>query len=390
MRIALLTTGRFTLVDLARELCALGHEVKVYSLVPPFRNRLFGLPEHCNRWLGARGLPLYAAVRYLPDGQLKDHANEALLELVDERAIDLLEPCDVLISMSGIGVRVLEEARRRYGARIFVERSSVHILTQRDILERMPGMDRSFGKRFRYERDLLSYALADVITVPSRHVLQSFLERGYAPERLFLNMFGVSLEQFVPTPAPARDARPTIVMAGAWSLQKGCDVLVEAWRKLPGTRLLHVGPVADLPLPDDPLFEHVDAVPQAELLRYYAQSHVFALPSRQDGMGIVLIQALASGLPIVCTTMTGGPDLANWATTPDAVRVVPPDDADALARALEEALATLPAPGKLRDLLGEQRGELSWPASARRYEQRLQAAVLAWPTQEGVVAQASS
>jgi starch synthase len=371
MRIALLTSGRFTLLDIARELSAFGHDVKLYSLLPTFQTQRFGLPDHCNRWLGLGSYPYYAGVRYLPEGALKDVISTRMLEAIDDSACAKLEPCDVLIAMSGIGVRALDEARRRYGARIFVERSSVHILSQRAIMQRMPGVPQSYSANFRYERELLSYALSDVITVPSHHVYQSFIEQGHAPEQLFKNPFGVSLDQFAPTRAPGKEGRPTILMTGAWSLRKGCDVLVQAWRKLPGTRLLHVGPLAGAPLPDDPLFEHVDAVPQSELPKFYAQGHVFALASREEGLATVQVQALACGLPVVCTTMTGGFDLKPWTSTEDAVRVVPPDDPEALRAALEQALATSAPAGELRDLLGIHRKELSWTASARRYEQRL-------------------
>jgi alpha-maltose-1-phosphate synthase len=379
MRIALLTSGRFTLVDIARELSALGHDVKVYSLLPSFKTRQFGLPDRCNRWLGLRAYPYFWGARFFGEGRITDALNARLLDTIDNLACERIEPCDVLISMAGIGVRALDEVRQRYGARVFLERSSVHILTQRDILQRIPGAPASYSERFRYERELLGYGLSDVVTVPSHHVRQSFIDRGHAPERLFRNPFGVSLEQFQPTPAPAQQERPTILMTGAWMLRKGCDVLVEAWRKLPGTRLLHVGPVVDAPLPSDPLFEHVDAVPQSELPRFYAQGHVFALASREEGLATVQAQALACGVPVVCTTMTGGLDLKPWTVTPEAVRVVPPDDPAALASALAQSLATVAPPGELRDLLGKYRPELSWSASARRYEQRLLAALAPRP-----------
>jgi alpha-maltose-1-phosphate synthase len=152
-------------------------------------------------------------------------------------------------------------------------------------------------------------------------------------------------------------------------------VLVEAWRKLPGTRLLHVGLLGDAPLPDDPHFEHVDAVPQSQLPSWYARAHVFALASREEGQAVVQAQALASGLKLVCTTRTGGADLIPWTETEHAIRVVPPDDPVALAEALQAALAERPATGEPRDVLGRFRQELSWPASARRYEQRLLASL---------------
>jgi glycosyltransferase involved in cell wall biosynthesis len=307
---------------------------------------------------------------------MRDLAQASLLRSIDHAATKVLEPCDALIAMSGIGVRALDEARRRYGARIFVERSSRHILSQREILERMPGAHPDFASGFRIDRELVSYALADTITVPARHVWESFTERGFSADQLFLNPFGVSLDTFRPTPAPTRQARRTILMTGAWSLRKGCDVLVAAWRRMPGVRLLHVGPRGDVPLPSESLFEHVDAVPQSQLPRYYAQADVFALASREEGLAVVQAQALACGLKLVCTTRTGGADLAPWTCQERSVSVVPPDDPDALAAALTAALQDLPPAGELRDLLGQFRQDLSWPASARRYERRLLAATI--------------
>ena len=65
----------------------------------------------------------------------------------------------------------------------------------------------------------------------------------------------------------------------------------------------------------------------------------------------MLLQALASGLPIVCTTRTGGVDLALSTELAGRISVVPPDDAQALARALARALED--GPGRNRIPLPE-------------------------------------
>jgi glycosyltransferase involved in cell wall biosynthesis len=160
-------------------------------------------------------------------------------------------------------------------------------------------------------------------------------------------------------------------MTGTWSLRKGSDVLVDAWRELTGVKLLHVGPLGDAPLPTDPGFEHVDAVPQSALPAYYAKADVFALASREEGLALVQVQALASGLPIVCTARSGGEDLKQWLSTPDTIQVVPPDDVAAFSGALRLALDRRASPGTLRDPLGPARRELSWRAYAERYERRI-------------------
>lgn len=370
MRVALLSVGRFWLLDLARELTALGHQARLYSLVPPWRTSAHGLPRRCNRWL-APLMPLYALQQAALGTPAESASRRALVTAVDAYAARRIEPCDVLVAMSGIAVRSLDEVRRKHGAVIFLERASRHILSQRRILESMPGRTRQALPpipHWMVARELAGYELADRVTVPSQQVEQSFLDRGHGAGRLFRNPFGASTKAFRPTAAPATDP-PTIIMTGTWSLRKGCDVLVEAWRRLnDGTRLIHVGPVGDAPLPADPAFEHVDPVPQPELARYYARAHVFALASREEGLALVQVQALCCGLRLVCTDRTGGADLRRWVDDPAAIRVVPPDAPAALAGALRAALTDLPAPGVRRDSLGERRAELSWRAYAQRYE----------------------
>jgi glycosyltransferase involved in cell wall biosynthesis len=219
-------------------------------------------------------------------------------------------------------------------------------------------------------RELSDYQLADVIVIPSQHVERSFLERGVPSERLFRNPYGVDLKEFHPTPAPSPDP-PTVLMTGTWSLRKGCDVLVEAWRRLRGVRLMHVGPVEDCRLPEDGNFEHHRPVRASRLKDFYAQGHVFALASREEGLALVQAQALACGLPLVCTDRTGGEDLKAFVDDPALIRVVPPDDPRALAEGLQEALDRARRAAGPRDLLGRGRERLSWPAYAERYDRFL-------------------
>jgi glycosyltransferase involved in cell wall biosynthesis len=373
MRVAILTSGRFHACDLARELAARGHDVKFYSLVPSSRTRLFGLPDACNRWLGARVGPLYVLTRL---GLKTRYANRLLLVMsvvIDRVAARLVEPCDLFIGMSQMSLRTIDRVRQRFGAQAFLERGSRHILSQREILERLPRPQSAPRPILDWavQRELAEYALADTIVVPSRHAEQSFAERGVPTSKVFRNPYGVDLSMFPGTPAPPSDVPPTIVMAGAWSMQKGCDVLAEAWRRLPqkGTRLLHVGPVHDAPLPTEPGFEHRAPVDQRRLTELYAQAHVMALASRQEGLGLVLAQALASGLHVAATAPTGVEDLQEQLDDRSAIAVTPADDVDAFAAALATQLDRACAPPRgVRDRLGPARERLTWSAYGDRYD----------------------
>jgi len=129
--------------------------------------------------------------------------------------------------------------------------------------------------------------------------------------------------------------------------------------------------VMDAALPSLDGFMHFDKVDQPKLLEFYRQAHVFALASREEGLATVQIQALAAGLPLVCTTRTGGEDLREGLSNPEAIRVVAPDDPGALAEALAGALDYSRRLTGLRDLLGPARERYSWAAYARRYDEKL-------------------
>jgi starch synthase len=368
LRIAIASSGRFHVLDLARELTRIGHEVIFYSLLPGRRAAAFGFPQERARSLLGSAWPLLA-LRRAARGRLRDWATNRLVQALDRRVAARLEPCEVFIGMSGVYLEAGNRARRQFGARFLLERGSRHIRSQRLLL----GLDDSGSGGLlppEVERELAGYEAADAIVVPSLHAEASFLERGFSPDRLFRNPYGVDLDLFHPTPCPPADP-PVVLFVGDWSRRKGADVLARAILGLENVRLLHVGPPGDVPFPENGRFTRHRPVDQARLIRFYERAHVLALPSREDGFGMVLTQALACGLQVVASSYTGGPDLRMMIPDPDRVVVVPPEDPVRLGRALLAALDHAGAAGGLREGLGAVRDRVSWEAYGRRYDQFL-------------------
>ncbi|MGQ9829140.1 MAG: glycosyltransferase family 4 protein [Roseiflexus sp.] len=82
----------------------------------------------------------------------------------------------------------------------------------------------------------------------------------------------------------------------------------------------------------------VGAIPDDDTVaQMYFQADVFCLPSVQEGFGIVFLEAMASGLPIVATTAAAIPEVVPHRR---AGLLVPPGDVGALAKALIELLRT--------------------------------------------------
>jgi glycosyltransferase involved in cell wall biosynthesis len=281
-----------------------------------------------------------------------------------------LRPCDVFICMSGMYLEAARFAKEHYAATIWLERGSRHILSQDEILASVSSAERP--SRLAVRRELTGYGLADRVVVPSHHAAESFRRDGSTYDKLFYNPYGVHLAMF-----PLRGEKSPVdpisfLFVGTWCLRKGCDLLAEAVRKVPGVRLTHVGAVGDSDFPTgDDRFLHVDPVPQPELARFYAAADVFVLASREDGLGTVLPQALASGLPLICTDRTGGLDLAHTPSLATRITIVPHDDVGALTSAIADWRDRGRSGERLPRLSETDRERLSWAAYARRYSDEL-------------------
>jgi glycosyltransferase involved in cell wall biosynthesis len=205
------------------------------------------------------------------------------------------------------------------------------------------------------DREQAEYEEADAITVPSIFSRRSFIEMGVPQEKLRVLPYGVNLGRFskVASPDPHRF---DILFVGGMSLQKGIPYLLQAYLNLqhPGKSLTFAGaPSPDLissmqrrqlwPT-DAKVLGHV---PQADLKHLMSRSHVMVLPSVQDGFGMVMAQAMASGCPVIASRNTGAEDLFE-----DGIEgfVVPIRDAGALSEKLQW-MADHPAD---RDAMGQQ------------------------------------
>lgn len=369
MKIAIVTMGRFHVLDLARELNDLGQDVVFYSCVPLKRFARFGFP--INKQINL--LYLFAPLLFLKKilkGNSSMLLDRLLLYLFDNVISLIIKPCDVFIGMSGLAIKSAETAKKKYGAKILIERGSRHILSQKEILESIKSQKKVVVPAYSIKKEIKSYEIADFVVIPSQHVQESFIEFGYPKEKLFRNAYGVDLEMFIPSKVLQNDI-PIILFVGSWSYQKGVDILYEAWKKIENVRLLHIGSLGDVILPKDINFEHHEPVPQWELVNYYSQANLFVMPSRQEGLSLVLVQALACGLPIVCTTRTGGQDLKEIITDKSLIEVVPPDDVEILKMAIEKMLIRSQKLKSRRDILGVDREKLSWEAYGKRYNEFL-------------------
>lgn len=287
---------------------------------------------------------------------------------LNRAVIARLAPCDVFICMSGLFLEAATYAKTKYGARIFLERGSRHIESQYEILK--AAASAQIPSEFTIQRELDGYSKADQIVVPSNQVVESFLQQNIEASKIFKNPYGVDLEQF-PEQRFVPTGPKTVIFVGGWTYRKGADLLVTAIEQLSDVHLIHVGGLGDVPFPKHSRFVHYDSMPQWRLKEFYAQAHACVLASREEGLALVQVQALATGLPLICTDRTGGADLAHSPALETRIRVVASGDAKALADGIAATLASDVAGPRRPPLSERDRHLLSWHCYAERYSQKL-------------------
>jgi len=317
VKITISVLGRFHLFNLAKQLQDHNSLARLITSYPKFEAVRYGInPENITSLLsheihnrGWRQLSRITASLFNPQ--------YLIFELYDRHASwHLRVPGDIFVGLSGCCLYSLRRARR-LGAKTVVERGSSHMLYQRQILTeeyRKFGLVREVVHPQVVERELTEYQEADYISVPSTYVKETFVGQGIPAAKLIQTPYGVDLSSF--HPVPKQDKIFRIIHCGGLSIRKGVPYLLQAFSelRLKDAELWLIGSITDEIKPflrrfSSPAIIHKGPFPEKDLYRYYSQGSVFCLASVEEGLAMVQAQAMACGLPVICTTNTGGADL---------------------------------------------------------------------------------
>jgi glycosyltransferase involved in cell wall biosynthesis len=197
---------------------------------------------------------------------------------------------------------------------------------------------------------------AEGIVAVSHDLKERVVALGADPDRVRVVYDGIDSELFHPGPRDAARARlareigvqgRVVLYIGNLLPVKGLEVLIDAFARLAGHEidftglLIGQGPlrprledrIARLGLRDR--VKLIGPRPHDRLPDWYRAADLFVLPSRSEGVPIVLLEAAACGTPFVASRVGGIPEIAHLG----ASRLVPAGDAGALAEAIRAGLA---------------------------------------------------
>jgi glycosyltransferase involved in cell wall biosynthesis len=209
----------------------------------------------------------------------------------------------------------------------------------------------------------------DALIVASRALKDSYVRNGFPAEKVFVLPYGSSGPALPDHPRAERPASPfRLLCVGQITPRKGQHHLLEAWRQLALPRhaaeLVLAGKLDPEMRPVlaryEGLFTWLGPRSSSTLAMDYSEASAFVLPSLEDGFGLVVGEAMASGLPVITTESCGAADIVDSGEGGNGFVVRP-----ASPEALAEAIGRLYHDPDLRRTMGARslvlsREEHSW------------------------------
>ena len=223
------------------------------------------------------------------------------------------------------------------------------------------------------------YGQLDTVFVSSEQYRQSWINRGFDPEKLKIFPRGLDTELFNPArrdPAfwekygAATNGEVRLLYVGRISREKDLDVLANAYRRLReeglSVQLFVVGhgPYSQAlseTLPDAVFTGYLTGL---ELATAYASADVFAFPSTTDTFGNVIIEAQASGVPVVVSDSGGPKELVNDKTNG---LVTKSHNVEDFTRAIRALIVDPALRERMGDCARQSVIDLSWPNAFRKF-----------------------
>jgi glycosyltransferase involved in cell wall biosynthesis len=243
--------------------------------------------------------------------------------------------------------------------------------------------------------ELWAYRRSPVIVAVSEQVREELIAAGVAADRMRVIANGVDLAEFRPESVERKalglpEGVLLLFVGDIRTPRKNLDTLLRALTSVPDAVLAVAGDVSGSPYPR--LAQALGVAGRVLFLGYRRDvpllmraADVFVFPSRYEACSLVLLEALASGLPVVAARTTGGTELL----TPEcSVLIDDADDVQALAAAVNGLVASAERRLRMRTAARKVAETHPWSSMADRYletyRERIQGTGAAAPASEAL------
>ena len=326
--------NKYQAFRLAEGLVRHGMLHRLYTVYPKFKIPPYQIPLEKVRSANFLGALTFLNSRFglpISDKFISDAFDRTV-------ALSIKKPSDrwVFHGWSGYCENSLRKAKKLGGVAV-VDRACPHIDFQLQIVaeerSRLLKGKSEVENNPVHEKMRREYEVADHIIVPSSYSRNSFLERGFDPAKVIAVPICNEKMTTIPAAAPRPKNKFTVLCVGGFFYRKGVYYLLKAWERLglKDAELVFKGTIPK-ELPELMGIPGVRYVPEhltnEQLDELYQEASVFVLPSVDDGFGMVVVEAMRAGAPVIVTKNVG---VSEGITDGKEGFVVPIRDIDALA-----------------------------------------------------------
>ena len=296
---------------------SLTHKIASYSgIVKVFENRLVDIPG--NKLVNIPLIELYYKYyqkKYVDKEIIINKRNRLFQNLIKEHYI---KEADIIVGFD-TSSWILQKRAKKHSKKFILDQSIAHPLTKKRVFAKIkcPLNDLS-SNVIRKERSLIDIEIqehkeADIIVAASTFTKNSLIENGVDENKIKLNPYGVDCELFRYKPVK-KNEKIRFLFVGGITIRKGVPLLLKAWQQINSkdAELILVG------WGDEKIIESLSKYKNVKFLgkinhrnlpAIFSSANVFIFPSYFEGFGLVILEALSAGLPVITTEATAGPDI---------------------------------------------------------------------------------
>ena len=310
------------------------------------------------------------------DGERVWHWRNALFQkLIPDAEI---QKADVVVGFDTAGW-ILARRAKQAGKQFVLEQSIAHPAARAEelklagcgpevwpeaLLPRLPMVAQA-------ERE--EHQLADRVVAASSFTRKTLVAHGVAPEKIRVLPYGVA-QEFVGAGQRGRGrgvgGKMRFLFLGHLSARKGLRQLLEAWKGVEKGELVLMGGGDSEPWKQmaGANVYFPGSGNRARVLEEMKKADVFVFPSLFEGFGLVLLEAMAAGLPVITTQNTGGPDVIEegkegW--------IVPAGSVDALRAKVGWMINNREKAAEMGKKAHARAMSLTWETYGRRYREEI-------------------
>ena len=323
MKISIIVGGKFHAFNLAKELNKKKYLKSIITSYPKFLVNKYGIENHQIKTIKLKELGLKIFNKFPKIKKLIDF-EYLISNYFSNKASSLINYSDVdlIVGWSSFSKEAFLKAKK-FGCIKILERGSTHILFQKEILKKEYlelNLDPIIPSENTINKEIEEYQIADYISVPSEFVKKTFIMHGIKEKKIIKIPYGVDLNEFnYNSSLKKTNKKFKIISVGTVSIRKGSHYLIKAFTglNLEDAELVFVGNIEhdfkELLKKFHNLknIKFIKKQKQKDLKIFYNESDIFVQCSLEEGLAVVQAQAMACGLPVICTENTGGSEIVD-------------------------------------------------------------------------------